>query len=173
MSDEDFIRQVFPEQKNYDAVVSGSWNGSNTILMTYLPDEEYDDFRAAHLLTEVKKNRYQIVEFDGEFGIGVYPNTSLIDTLICADFNDDKVKDILVIESGAYRCHIEFEEKDPETGEMETYYSSATCELCAYSLYTFQNGKVELLVADEDIDWGCDRTQIIAAMKTDLKNLKQ
>ncbi len=167
LSDEEFVSLVFPDLEVYEAIYSGSWGGSHKILVTYLEDE---DFKSAYLLSQAKKRRYELIDFPYEFGMGVYPRTSNIDTVLFQDCDNDKVTDMLIIENGIWRCRVEIEEENPETGEIEVFETGASCEVCAYSVFSVKNNKVEVIAGDEDIDWNCDKALIFEAVRQEIED---
>ncbi len=93
-----------------------------------------------------------------EILIGTYPRTAFIDSAATADLDGDGALECIIRVNGSMRCEVELEEEDPETGEMITFTTTATCDYVEFGILRQENkqGHWELSFSVEFAQEGSD-----------------
>lgn len=164
----DFVERAFPfyHDKLIHPVIEERWGDSigdgSKIVIFYESEEEGEPIKRSVILQPVSRNKYKVLPVDFEFGIGVYINSSGIASVYFHDFNHDGMREMVVVQHGSYRCEVELEDYNAETGQTDTTYTTATCDLCGYAVF-IQQSEMEapvLMTSDEIVGIECTASAI-------------
>jgi hypothetical protein len=163
---ESFIIRSFPDTKDniIHSIIEEKWGDTSYLkkVVVFYRNRGSDESETnAIVLQLISNNRYKRLKFDYTFGIGVYPNTSTIESIFFYDTNYDRIKELIVIEHGTVRCLAEVVEYNEETKRNDTITMSASCDLCGFTIFSqkVNSDNIEEIdgdESDESDEWQCD-----------------
>lgn len=155
-------------------IIEGKWgdtlNASKIVAFYRKPGSEGNETKAI-ILQAISNGVYKKLKFDPWFGIGVYPETSTIVSVFFYDVDDNGLKELIIVESGAIRCSTEIVRYNEETKKDETITVGASCEDCGYKIYgqNMNSDTVDPIGGDENYEWQCNAKTIKDVLNSQKK----